>query len=118
MNSFYVNIGLNVGGEYAGQEQEKRAVELLSELGPVQYAVKVSSYVFDGTTVEETTVVAYVQTRYDVSEVAEWAYSVSVALKQDCVAVSFDNGITGELYGPKSEDYGRFSPEYFIRWAA
>jgi hypothetical protein len=42
-------------------------------------------------------------------------YELSIALKQDCIAVSPDNGITGALIGPKSDAWGwTFNPEYFI----
>jgi hypothetical protein len=42
-------------------------------------------------------------------------YAASIALKQDCIAVSPDNGITGALIGPKSDAWGwTFNPEYFI----
>ena len=35
---------------------------------------------------------------------------------QDCIAISTDNGETGELIGPKAEAWGPFKPEYFIKY--
>ena len=46
---------------------------------------------------------------------AQSVYHLSVVLRQDCIAVSTDNGQTGALIGPKSDAWGWvFNPEYFI----
>jgi hypothetical protein len=46
---------------------------------------------------------------------AQAVYELSIALRQDCIAVSPDNGKTGALIGPKSDAWGwSFNPEYFI----
>jgi hypothetical protein len=42
-------------------------------------------------------------------------YELSITLRQDCIAVSADNGKTGALIGPNSDKWGwSFNPEYFI----
>jgi hypothetical protein len=46
---------------------------------------------------------------------AQAVYHLSVVLRQDCIAVSTDNGKTGALVGPKSDAWGWvFNSEYFI----
>lgn len=35
-------------------------------------------------------------------------------LAQDCIAVSHDNGQTGELIGPNAAKWGTFNPAYFL----
>lgn len=41
-------------------------------------------------------------------------YEASTALNQDCIAVSPDNGQTGELIGPNAAAWGEFNREYFL----
>ncbi len=46
---------------------------------------------------------------------AQSVYELSIALRQDCIAVSPDNGKTGALIGPNSDKWGwAFNPEFFI----
>lgn len=42
-------------------------------------------------------------------------YQASIDLKQDCIAVSPDNGKTGALIGPRADAWGwSFKPAFFI----
>lgn len=41
-------------------------------------------------------------------------YAIAVDLHQDCIAVSFDGGTTGQLIGPHADKWGDFNPEYFL----
>ena len=45
-------------------------------------------------------------------------YALSLILKQDCIAVSPDDGKTGELIGPNAQSWGEFNPAYFLSFNA
>ena len=47
-------------------------------------------------------------------ELAGLLYDLCIRFKQDCVAYSFDGGVTGRLVGPNATAWGEFNPDFFI----
>ena len=100
----YLNIGLerNDVGHIA-------PATVLRELA--SHGLTVTGHRIENSTTELTVVAQ--------ATAAEW---VNVAtfdhlarvLSQDCIAVSPDNGKTGQLIGPKSADWGTFNSAHFI----
>lgn len=99
-----LNIGLNTN---AGTTIEvNRALQAIADSG----AFVLSSEVFVSDT--EPTMVATV--RYSHWASAVRAYSLSVALEQDCIAPWFPETARGALVGSRATSWGAFNPEFFI----
>lgn len=64
---------------------------------------------------EETSVIR-MTIKAEPSNLEHAIYEVSVALKQDCIAVYFTDYDVGALVGPKSYAWGEFNKDYFLSW--
>ena len=100
-------LTLNIGLETNDKNKTLTANEVLQYLTNTGFFVRASRTEQSAT--EQTLIVI-------VDPVpASRIYQSSIDLKQDCIAVSPTNGITGALVGPKADEWGwDFNPEYFI----
>jgi hypothetical protein len=107
-------LTLNIGLETNTGESLDR-LEVLTILTRNQFRVHASETRQSAT--EQTLIVrGYFtdNTRLDVSRI----HALSLILKQDCIAVSPDDGKTGELIGPNAQSWGEFNPAYFLSFNA
>lgn len=101
-----INIGLNTNT--GATIEVNRALQAIADNG----AFVLSSEVFVSDT--EPTLVATVRYSSWESVPAVRAYSLSVALEQDYVAMWFLETARGALVGPRASSWGAFNPEFFI----
>jgi hypothetical protein len=102
MTTLTLNIGLNTNtGETLHSSEVETAL--------LQHTDNFDIVRFEQSATEQTAIIIAT------GLTAQSVYELSIALRQDCIAVSPDNGKTGALIGPKSDAWGwSFSPEYFI----
>lgn len=117
---FELNFGLNIAGEAnTGLECESRALSIVQALRDfgceVGYRIVTAEYVGPDGLATERTLVACVSVAPD-ARIWDWLYSLAMAFKQDCVAVFSPDAGAGLLVGPYSAKWGRFNPEYFVRY--
>jgi len=72
-----------------------------------------ATYAHDGRTISEPTLVVWVNAPADL--VRGLARIVCAVASQDCVAVRWPDG-SGELIGPRADQWGEFDPAMFIRY--
>ena len=110
MTTLTLNIGLETNDSFdpaTGKPETHEPIAVLQWLTDNGFFVRASRTQESAT---EYTLIAIVD-----PVPASTIYQASIALRQDCIAVSPDNGKTGALIGPKSDAWGwTFNPEYFI----
>jgi hypothetical protein len=103
MTTLTLNIGLNTNDGTPAHE----SITVLQYLTDNGFFVRNSETRESNT---EQTLVVYCDTVH-----ASRIYAASIALKQDCIAVSPDGGITGALIGPRADKWGwTFLPVFFL----
>lgn len=120
-------IELNIGLHVAGQDntparRDARAVRALAELAlrgatVLRQRREVATYQDQAgeTRVEETLVVELLDEAWLRRKPSPF-YPISEACGQDCIAVYWPHVNTGELVGPRTQGYGAFDLQYFIRF--
>lgn len=103
---------INFGLTRADNGEPLNADRVLGALQYLDFDVD-NARIEDSTT--ERTIVA--QSPYALEwHVGEVFFKLCERFAQDCIALSGDNGITGELIGPKAQAWGPFNSEHFIKY--
>lgn len=118
-----LNIGLHVAGQdNAPARRDARAVRALTELAlrgatVLRQRREVATYQDQAgeTRVEETLVVEILDEAWLRRKPSPF-YAISEACGQDCIAVYWPATDSGELIGPRAEEWGSFDLQYFIRF--
>lgn len=120
-------IELNIGLHVAGQDntparRNARAVRALTELAlrgatVLRQRREVATYQDQAgeTRVEETLVVEILDEAWLRRKPSPF-HAISEACGQDCIAVYWPATDSGELVGPRAEEWGAFDLQYFIRF--
>lgn len=126
MKTFTLNIGLLASQRFPKHAQNRVLREctpiacigvpyiasaIISDLQDVGFDVQDYSIAVSDT---EPTLVVQCATDKPYGAIRALVCSVASRYAQDCVALSFDAGATGELIGEYSDLWGKFNPEYFI----
>lgn len=108
---------LNVGMERNDGKGALTPHDVLAELRTQGFKVKKYVYLFARGN-QEDTLAATIAWSDEGWRAGKWdvrvaIYKAAFELHQDCIAVKWEDG-TGELIGPKAEEWGEFKDELFV----
>ena len=126
MKTFTLNIGLLASQRFPKHAQNRVLREctpiacigvpyiasaIISDLQDAGFDVQGYGIIMSGT---EPTLVVKCDTYIPYGAIRALIGTVATRYAQDCVALSFNDGTTGELIGEYSELWGEFNAEFFI----
>lgn len=112
MSKVYLNIGLEVDGKFNKLVQDCAADCLQLAADGLILSV-IDQCVLPAVEGGEETLLVEIDLLQAVCRLDQWVEALCTVLQQDCIAYRFEDSTTGNLIGPKAEEWGGYQPEKF-----